>query len=613
MTLDPHATRWLRDPASLAAVQAAADLPTKQARDGRPTLTLRGTRLHSAVKPQAEAATQLEASVAELEAALRESPDSIVTVVVYGPGLGYPLAALQDVARALNALTRLRVVCVEADPEVARKALQLAVWEPCELAVTWIVGLDNIVALREAVGTTPVVTVCATAGFRLHRDSYDALARRQTNASAPGRPLRILVPTPLYGGSLPTAFHCADAFRALGHQVEVLDLSPYYPLFKHAETVTADLRHRRTLQGLLTTHLAETIVARALDWKADLVWAVAQTPLLPAALEELRQAGVHTALWFVEDFRVFSYWRELARHFDAIFTIQRGLFHEELRQAGARNVAYLPCAANPEVHRPLELSSADTARFGSAVSFVGAGYYNRQALFAGLNQPDFKIWGCDWPSNCAVASRVQEQGRRVTTEDTAAIYNATRVNINLHSSPNHEGVNPAGDFVNPRTFEVAACGAFQLVDARAELADLFEIGSELAVFRRAEELPELIAYYLSHDAEREAMASRARARVLREHTYSHRMQSAVEFLEARLPRLSERRPGANYAASLKAAAGSDRELQDFLAAFPDSEELSLDTIVSRIELGKGELTRPEGLFLLMKEFRDWGREKGVIQ
>jgi hypothetical protein len=54
-------------------------------------------------------------------------------------------------------------------------------------------------------------------------------------------------------------------------------------------------------------------------------------------------------------------------------------------------------------------------------------------------------------------------------------------------------------------------------------------------------------------------------------------------------------------------------VQDFLAAVPDSEELSLDTIVSRIELGKGELTRPEGLFLLMKEFRDWGREKGVIQ
>lgn len=29
-----------------------------------------------------------------------------------------------------------------------------------------------------------------------------------------------------------------------------------------------------------------------------------------------------------------------------------------------------------------------------------------------------------------------------------------------------DGVEPYGDFVNPRTFESAACGAFQLVDSR---------------------------------------------------------------------------------------------------------------------------------------------------
>ncbi len=613
MTPDSDIARFLRDPASRSAVSAAADLPTEHARDGSPTLTCRGARLHSAVDPEREAAAQFEEWRPALDAALQETPDQVVTAVVFGPGLGYLVSALQKFALERDVESRLRVLCVETDAAIARKALQLSVWEPCTLEVMWVVGLENIAALRDSLGSTRALAIGATAGYRLHREEYDLVWRRFESATTPGRPMRILVPTPLYGGSLPTAFHCADAFRALGHQVELLDLSPYYPLFKHAETVTADVRHRHMLQGLLTTHLAETIVARALDWRADLVWAVAQTPLLPPALEELRHAGIHSALWFVEDFRVFSYWRELARHFDAVFTIQRGVFHDELRQAGARHVAYLPCAANPEVHKPLNLTVAERARFGSAVSFVGAGYHNRQTLFAGLGLEDFKIWGCDWPAKCAVSSRVQENGRRVTTEETVAIYNATPVNLNLHSSPNHEGVNPAGDFVNPRTFEVAACGAFQLVDERSELAELFATGTELAVFRRPEELPEMIEYYLSHEAERKAMAARARERVLREHTYEHRMRSALDFLEARLHGLAERRPSANYAASLKAAAGDDRELQDFLAAFPDTEELNLDAIVSRIELGKGELSRPEGLFLLMKEFRDWGREKGVIQ
>ena len=38
------------------------------------------------------------------------------------------------------------------------------------------------------------------------------------------------------------------------------------------------------------------------------------------------------------------------------------------------------------------------------------------------------------------------------------------INLNLHSAMQGRGVNREGDFVNPRTFEVAATGAFQVVD-----------------------------------------------------------------------------------------------------------------------------------------------------
>jgi hypothetical protein len=108
------------------------------------------------------------------------------------------------------------------------------------------------------------------------------------------------------------------------------------------------------------------------------------------------------------------------------------------------------------------------------------------------------------------------------------------------------------------------------------------------------------------------MSERARNRVLSEHTYEHRMCTAIEFLESRLPRLRSRKRGPNYVSSLLQSAGDDQEMREFLSKFDPNSEVSLDDIANSIHIGDRALTRTEATFMLMKEFRDWGREKGVI-
>lgn len=611
MTENDALTPYLSDPHSLSAVQSAADLPTEYAASGAPTLCYQGIRLHSAVNPLAEAEAILDKILPEIIECLAKS-DGAISCVVMGPGLGYLVSALDKWAVRSEVTARLRILCAEADAEVARKALQLRPWTSATTSVTWYVGREAWPSLQAHLNALPFVKIAATAGYRQRKAFYDDMIVKLLDRPISERPLRILVPTPLYGGSYPIALHCADALRNLGHDVEVLDFSAWYSMYASVETTTGNLRHRQTLQGLLSTFLGEMVAARAIERRVDLVWAVAQSPLTPTALEELRRENIVSAFWFVEDYQVFEYWRQIARYHDAIFTIQRGRLHDELHAAGARSVCYLPCAANPSVHRPLSLSEEEMARWGADVSFVGAGYRNRQNLFARLRLPNLKIWGNDWPSDCAASRYLQENGRRVTAEETANIYNATKINLNLHSSTRYSGVNPEGDFVNPRTFEIAACGGFQLADARSEMTELFS-EDEIVLFHDAEEISGQVAYYLSHESERTAMADRARSRVLCEHTYEHRMKTALDFLRETQPQLGGGARKLNYVSSLKGAAEGDAELEAFLAKFPDDQNVTLDDIVARIELGKGDLTRAEGLFLLMKEFRDWGREKGVIQ
>lgn len=421
----------------------------------------------------------------------------------------------------------------------------------------------------------------------------------------------IVVPTPLYGGSLPIAYHAASAFEQLGNNVHVLPFDSEYSLYESFGGVGAMAPR---LKGRLAELLADFACETAIALHADLVWYTAQSPVTVAALQRLREAGITTALWFVEDVRRFDYWRHIVADFDCVYTIQVGDAAEALRQHGARKVVYLPMAANPALHRPLTIADADRLRYGAPVSFVGAGYPNRVALFERLPIPDLKIWGNDWPTEWN--SRLQENGRRVTSEETALIYNASKINLNLHSAVNGELL-MRGDFVNPRTFEIAACGAFQLVNDQGPLADLFD-DSEVAVVRSLQDLVTALERFSKDEGMRSAMAERARQRVLREHTYVQRMRAALEALFPnhgtvdRSPQKAARSTALYTMRDLKDAAWGDADMQEFLSQFADNERAALDTLVSRLPNGTRSMTRAEMIVLLMKEFRQWGVDKGVI-
>ena len=265
---------------------------------------------------------------------------------------------------------------------------------------------------------------------------------------------------PLYGGSHPLACAFARAFRSLGHRAELLDFAPFYQGYQAVKEVTRDKVTGLKLTQDLLKFLGEMLVARVRDFRPDVVFFLAQAPVEPRLLRTLRSEGPLLAYWFVEDFQVLPYWRDLAPEVDVFFTLQREPFFSELKKLGLKNYGFLPLAADPEVYRPLSLTPEETRHFGAAISFVGAGYRNRREFFQGLLDFDVKIWGSDWNLNSPLGAYIQKQGARVPEEEAVKIFNASRINLNLHSSPYHLGINPEGDYVNPRTFDLAAAGPF---------------------------------------------------------------------------------------------------------------------------------------------------------
>ncbi|GAB6125386.1 CgeB family protein [Humidesulfovibrio idahonensis] len=412
--------------------------------------------------------------------------------------------------------------------------------------------------------------------------------------------MRVLVVLPMYGGSLPVGRYCAAALSGLGHLVEVFDAPEFYASFRALKglKVTTDRLHY--LENSYLQVVSQAVLAKVETFEPDLVLALAQAPLSMQALKRLRRDGVTTAMWFVEDFRLFTYWQAYAPYYDFFAVIQKDEIFSALQSIGVENALYLPLAAQPDVHQTLELPPAEQRKFGSDVSFMGAGYPNRRKAFRDLVRFDFKLWGTDWDGDAILAPYVQLSGARVSSEDCVRIFNATKVNINLHSSIQAKDLVTGGDFVNPRTFEVAACGAFQLVDRRSLMAELFT-EDELAVFDGMEELTPRIEHYLAHPEERQAIARRGQARVLAEHTYAARMKTLLDFVAARKPGWPKGK------AAAPALEGMPQELAADIAALLERLGLPGDAgfedLVWALRQQQGKLEGLDAAVLFLDEWR----------
>ena len=563
------------------------------AKNNQLTLRAKGLSMHSAYDPTKEAGLQVKRFLGE---ATEEGP-----ILVLGLGLGY------HVERLLQTVST-PVFLIEPNLEIFRTALESRdlenVLTGCRGIFTGVpveAVLENLKAGRVSLDACRVFV--HQPSMRLAPIYFEGfLTKLKAKNALQGLKLNILVVPPIYGGSLPVAQNCQRAFRELGHRVTMIDNSIYYPALEGIEKTTGNKHHQDQLRGSLAQHIAERVMAKCLALKPDLVFALAQAPLTPGILDRMREFDFVTAFWFVEDFREFDYWRAVAERYHHFFAIQKREVFSEFDTLAGVDFAYLPLACDPSVHKSLKLKDREQKRFGSEVSFVGAGYHNRQIFFHSLLDLDFKIWGTEWNLALPLGSVVQEGGRRVTSRESVKIFNGSKININLHSSTYHRGINPAGDFVNPRTFEIASCGGFQLVDPRSHLPELFRPGEELICFDSREDLREKIAYYLSHPEERESVALEGKERARRDHTYRKRMGEVLERVVGKhAARFETKKERAQTPARLIEEAGAKTDLGRFLSRFQGDEPLTLDRIVSEIHRGEGNLTDPEVIFLLMHE------------
>ena len=584
-----------------AAVKSAAGgvLTIEPARTGVPSARRSGRWIHSAYDPLREAQTWAATHAATCQAG--------EMVVVAGVGLLYHVEALR---KTLSPEVSLAVLVPNLDEfHDALAARPLESWSE---AIVWLPGAPDECAKALTKTGRPIRSLSYAPAVAWDTDFHRALeeALRRDMSRQAGGQLTIALVGPIYGGSLPITGYVKRALETLGHKVQWIDHSVHAASYEVMGTLK-DSRNRQLMQGRMADVLSQWTLASLAESPPDLVLSMAQAPMTLPVLEHLRKKKFLTAMWFVENYRHLTYWQQMAPGYDFWFVFQQGACLDAFRQAGARQVSYLPMAADPDLHCPVTLSEEDRNRFGSDVSFVGAGYANRRRLFpALLHQPwTFKLWGNEWEGADELRPVLQRDGARIDTATCMKVFNATAINLNLHSTTG-AGLDPQADFVNPRTFELAACGAFQLVDHRSQLPQFFT-AQEMVSFKDFDDVPGLVQQWLNDPAARQAMANAARTRVLNEHTYVHRMRDLLGQIGLSQPdRVGSVLRGERQQESLVKRCADDPPLEALLKDCPSGQRIELKDVAAKIR-SKGPtatLKREELMVLMLDEYRSETRD-----
>lgn len=170
------------------------------------------------------------------------------------------------------------------------------------------------------------------------------------------------------------------------------------------------------------------------------------------------------------------------------------------------------------------LSKKEKMDLDAAILWKGTLLY-RLALINTLDGLDVHIHG-DGSWRELLGDRIRLYPPLNYYKELPFLYNACRINFNATSRQMSEAV-------NQRVFDVPACGSFVLTDHQEVLNELFDVGKEIITYKDRDEIPELVKFYLKHPGERQKVALRGRGRVLKEHTYKHRLHGLIESMKQR--------------------------------------------------------------------------------
>lgn len=287
----------------------------------------------------------------------------------------------------------------------------------------------------------------------------------------------------------------------------------------------AAMSHERRME-LLSRLASEEVTVEAMYHHADVCVIASGLAFHPNGMWLLRQLKIPTVVLLTES----PYEDEAQARFMAFYPEAHATTHERI-SAARYGWTYLPHAYDPAVHFPVAYQKPDEV---CDVIIVGTGWPERLAFLSAIDWTgiDLRIRGI-WDITADEPLGPFYYPGCIENRLVGWIYGSAKVCVNLHRA------HPDAESLNPRAYELAACGACQISDVRAELPQVF--GDTVPTFRTPQECDALIRELLADDEWRFEVAASQRAALLAgRHTFTDRLQTLGQVIPGLVPRLQTR-------------------------------------------------------------------------
>lgn len=287
---------------------------------------------------------------------------------------------------------------------------------------------------------------------------------------------------------------------------------------------------------VLTVAPTEGVLDAAEAFQPDLLLSINSVELVKVhEIDAIRALGIKTAVWFTDDPYYTDVTIDIATHYDVVFTLEQSCV-PLYQAAGCREVYHLPFGANRSIYHPKPVSSD----YRIDVCFIGVAFWNRVAFFDRIAQElaakKLLIAGYWWDrlrGYSLLESKIRT-GVWMSPEESANYYNGAKIVINMHraidDSTNQNSRLIPAQSINPRSFEISACGQLQLTDGRANLGSMYAPQEEVATYDSPQDLLTKVNYYLENEEERRQIAWRGLERTMRDHTYRNRIVQMLDLI-----------------------------------------------------------------------------------
>jgi spore maturation protein CgeB len=316
-----------------------------------------------------------------------------------------------------------------------------------------------------------------------------------------------------------------------------------HALYRKAKRLQADLAKPTKVDVLYKA--GEEAIPMALRFGVDAVIVVSAMFFHPDLFIMLRRAGTRVVMLCTESpydvreelkiaaaiSRPDAYAGRVVDPVSGIWTNERSSV-AAFRAVNPRS-GYIPHAWHPERHRPGPQAVDDQVKAHDVV-FVGTGFPERIEWFNQVDWTgiDLGLYGT-WDRLSAKSPlRACVQAAQVNNAAAAALYRRAKINLNFYRksigwAPNAPRIEHA-ESLNPRAYELAACGCFHLSDHRAEVTEKF--GDLVPTFDSAEQASRLIRRWLADDEGRARIAAALPACVA-EDSWVHRARRVIGDLQ----------------------------------------------------------------------------------